>query len=69
MRERDANVAKREQKGVVCSLNLALAPDGPTSSPLGCREESVPREELKPSLGGAVGRENASSGLCFNISK
>lgn len=29
MRERDVHVARREQKGVISSLNLGLASDGP----------------------------------------
>jgi len=52
-RKRDVWVAMRVQKGVICSCELEL----------------VLWDKLKPSLGGVVGRDNTSLGLCFNISK
>lgn len=66
MREWGVRGAKREQKGL---MNLALAPLGPILSPPGYQEESESWDKLKPSLGGVVGRDNTSLGLCFSISE
>lgn len=60
---------RESKRELFAPVNLALAPDGPISLLPGRQEESVPCDKLKPSLGGVVGRDKTSSGLCFNVSK